>query len=149
MDEGNFKTPDIDLAMMFLQPWPPAPAAGASGQASELAPSTADGSLPPAPAKTSARPLSVRPAGWCPVVCACAACPPWIDVSAASCRASRRRLSARGWAKAESGHRQAAACLLHQAVLMAFDLIVLAVASLVPGGALAFGSLMSIAWEVS
>ncbi|XP_060036038.1 neural cell adhesion molecule 1 isoform X4 [Erinaceus europaeus] len=53
MDEGNFKTPDIDLAKdVFAALGSPAPAAGASGQAPELAPSTADISVPPAPAKT-------------------------------------------------------------------------------------------------
>ncbi|KAF3823585.1 hypothetical protein GH733_007053 [Mirounga leonina] len=53
MDEGNFKTPDIDLAKdVFAALGSPAPAAGASGQAPELAPSTADSSVPPAPAKT-------------------------------------------------------------------------------------------------
>ncbi|XP_058145240.1 neural cell adhesion molecule 1 isoform X3 [Dasypus novemcinctus] len=53
MDEGNFKTPDIDLAKdVFAALGSPAPAAGASGQAPELAPSTADSSVSPAPAKT-------------------------------------------------------------------------------------------------
>nr|XP_025122670.1 neural cell adhesion molecule 1 isoform X7 [Bubalus bubalis] len=62
MDEGNFKTPDIDLAKdVFAALGSPAPAAGASGQASELAPSTADGSLPPAPAKTEKGPVEAKP----------------------------------------------------------------------------------------
>lgn len=79
MDEGNFKTPDIDLAKdVFAALGSPAPAAGASGQASELAPSTADGSLPPAPAKTEYGLSLSAVVGWCPVVvCVCAVlCPP-------------------------------------------------------------------------
>ncbi|XP_061059657.1 LOW QUALITY PROTEIN: neural cell adhesion molecule 1-like [Eubalaena glacialis] len=62
MDEGNFKTPDIDLAKdVFAALGSPAPAAGASGQAPELAPSTADGALPPAPAKTEKGPVEAKP----------------------------------------------------------------------------------------
>lgn len=74
MDEGNFKTPDIDLAKdVFAALGSPAPAAGASGQASELAPSTADGSLPPAPVKTEYGLSLSAVVGWCPVVvCVCA-----------------------------------------------------------------------------
>nr|XP_030693013.1 neural cell adhesion molecule 1 isoform X1 [Globicephala melas] len=116
MDEGNFKTPDIDLAKdVFAALGSPAPAAGASGQAPELAPSTADGSVPPAPAKTEyGLSLSIV-VGWCPVVVVCVcAVSSLLDVSSAYSRASRRRLSARGWAEAESGGRQqarqAAAC---------------------------------------
>nr|XP_058924535.1 neural cell adhesion molecule 1 isoform X12 [Kogia breviceps] len=62
MDEGNFKTPDIDLAKdVFAALGSPAPAAGASGQAPELAASTADGSVPPAPAKTEKGPVEAKP----------------------------------------------------------------------------------------
>ncbi|XP_020918453.1 neural cell adhesion molecule 1 isoform X2 [Sus scrofa] len=62
MDEGNFKTPDIDLAKdVFAALGSPAPAAGASGQAPELAPSTADSSGPPAPAKTEKGPVEAKP----------------------------------------------------------------------------------------
>ncbi|XP_054986817.1 neural cell adhesion molecule 1 isoform X6 [Sorex araneus] len=62
MDEGNFKTPDIDLAKdVFAALGSPAPAAGASGQAPELAPSTADSSVPPAPAKTEKGPVEAKP----------------------------------------------------------------------------------------
>ncbi|KAM9079888.1 LOW QUALITY PROTEIN: neural cell adhesion molecule 1-like [Megaptera novaeangliae] len=62
MDEGNFKTPDIDLAKdVFAALGSPAPAAGASGQAPELAPSTADGAVPPAPAKTEKGPVEAKP----------------------------------------------------------------------------------------
>ncbi|XP_074191575.1 neural cell adhesion molecule 1 isoform X6 [Rhinolophus sinicus] len=61
MDEGNFKTPDIDLAKdVFAALGSPAPAAGASGQASELAPSTADSSVSPAPAKTEKGPVEAK-----------------------------------------------------------------------------------------
>ncbi|XP_034521660.1 neural cell adhesion molecule 1 isoform X9 [Ailuropoda melanoleuca] len=61
MDEGNFKTPDIDLAKdVFAALGSPAPAAGASGQAPELAPSTADSSVPPAPAKTEKGPVEAK-----------------------------------------------------------------------------------------
>ncbi|XP_027434728.1 neural cell adhesion molecule 1 isoform X3 [Zalophus californianus] len=61
MDEGNFKTPDIDLAKdVFAALGSPAPAAGASGQAPELAPSTADISVPPAPAKTEKGPVEAK-----------------------------------------------------------------------------------------
>lgn len=77
MDEGNFKTPDIDLAKdVFAALGSPAPAAGASGQASELAPSTADGSLPPAPAKTEYGLSLSAVFGWCPWWCASVLCPP-------------------------------------------------------------------------
>ncbi|XP_074256690.1 neural cell adhesion molecule 1 isoform X6 [Saimiri boliviensis] len=62
MDEGNFKTPDIDLAKdVFAALGSPAPAAGASGQAPELAPSTADSSVSPAPAKTEKGPVEAKP----------------------------------------------------------------------------------------
>ncbi|NP_001391651.1 neural cell adhesion molecule 1 isoform 5 precursor [Mus musculus] len=61
MDEGNFKTPDIDLAKdVFAALGSPAPATGASGQASELAPSTADSAVPPAPAKTEKGPVETK-----------------------------------------------------------------------------------------
>ncbi|XP_004749891.1 neural cell adhesion molecule 1 isoform X7 [Mustela putorius furo] len=61
MDEGNFKTPDIDLAKdVFAALSSPAPAAGASGQAPELAPSTADSSVPPAPAKPEKGPVEAK-----------------------------------------------------------------------------------------
>uniref|UniRef100_A0A452SAW2 Neural cell adhesion molecule 1 n=1 Tax=Ursus americanus TaxID=9643 RepID=A0A452SAW2_URSAM len=61
MDEGNFKTPDIDLAKdVFAALGSPAPATGASGQAPELAPSTADSSVPPAPAKTEKGPVEAK-----------------------------------------------------------------------------------------
>ncbi|ELK11912.1 Neural cell adhesion molecule 1 [Pteropus alecto] len=61
MDEGNFKTPDIDLAKdVFAALGSPAPAAGASGQAPELAPSTADSSVSPAPAKTEKGPAEAK-----------------------------------------------------------------------------------------
>ncbi|XP_037697392.1 neural cell adhesion molecule 1 isoform X8 [Choloepus didactylus] len=61
MDEGNFKTPDIDLAKdVFAALSSPAPAAGASGQAPELAPSTADSSVSPAPAKTEKGPVEAK-----------------------------------------------------------------------------------------
>ncbi|NXI34882.1 NCAM1 protein, partial [Galbula dea] len=55
MDEGTFKTPDIDLAkdvFAALGTATPPPASVASGQAPELASSTADSSVPAAPAKT-------------------------------------------------------------------------------------------------
>ncbi|XP_036114244.1 neural cell adhesion molecule 1 isoform X2 [Molossus molossus] len=61
MDEGNFKTPDIDLAKdVFAALGSPAPAAGASGQAPELAPPTAESSVSPAPAKTEKRPVDAK-----------------------------------------------------------------------------------------
>ncbi|XP_047733423.1 neural cell adhesion molecule 1 isoform X7 [Prionailurus viverrinus] len=61
MDEGNFKTPDIDLAKdVFAALGSPAPTAGASGQAPELAPSTADSSVLPAPAKTEKGPVEAK-----------------------------------------------------------------------------------------
>ncbi|KAM7337635.1 hypothetical protein ACRRTK_003754 [Alexandromys fortis] len=61
MDEGNFKTPDIDLAKdVFAALGSPAPATGASGQASELAPPTADSAVPPAPAKTEKGPVEAK-----------------------------------------------------------------------------------------
>ncbi|EDL25730.1 neural cell adhesion molecule 1, isoform CRA_d, partial [Mus musculus] len=69
MDEGNFKTPDIDLAKdVFAALGSPAPATGASGQASELAPSTADSAVPPAPAKTEYGLSLSTVIGLCPVV---------------------------------------------------------------------------------
>ncbi|NXG50436.1 NCAM1 protein, partial [Psilopogon haemacephalus] len=53
MDEGTFKTPDIDLAKdVFAALGSPAPASAAGGQAPELAAPAADSSLPAAPAKT-------------------------------------------------------------------------------------------------
>uniref|UniRef100_A0A669PZU4 Neural cell adhesion molecule 1 n=1 Tax=Phasianus colchicus TaxID=9054 RepID=A0A669PZU4_PHACC len=53
MDEGTFKTPDIDLAKdVFAALGTTTPASVASGQARELASSTADSSVPAAPAKT-------------------------------------------------------------------------------------------------
>ncbi|NXP76728.1 NCAM1 protein, partial [Ramphastos sulfuratus] len=53
MDEGTFKTPDIDLAKdVFAALSSPTPASAASGQAPELAAPTADSSVPAAPAKT-------------------------------------------------------------------------------------------------
>ncbi|NWI95738.1 NCAM1 protein, partial [Pitta sordida] len=52
MDEGAFKTPDIDLAKDVFAALGTAPASGAGGQAQEPAPSTADSSVPAAPAKT-------------------------------------------------------------------------------------------------
>ncbi|XP_039085084.1 neural cell adhesion molecule 1 isoform X1 [Hyaena hyaena] len=61
MDEGNFKTPDIDLAKdVFAALGSPAPTAGASGQAPELTPSTADSSVSPAPAKTEKGPAEAK-----------------------------------------------------------------------------------------
>lgn len=76
MDEGNFKTPDIDLAKdVFAALGSPAPATGASGQASELAPSTADSAVPPAPAKTEYGLSSLSTLHWvvsCSDVCVCA-----------------------------------------------------------------------------
>ncbi|KAM6158822.1 neural cell adhesion molecule 1 isoform 2-T2 [Rhynchocyon petersi] len=60
MDEGNFKTPDIDLAKdVFAALSSPAPA-GAGGQGPELAPSTADSSVSPAPAKTEKGPVEAK-----------------------------------------------------------------------------------------
>ncbi|KAK2510188.1 hypothetical protein MC885_004902, partial [Smutsia gigantea] len=62
VDEGNFKTPDIDLAKdVFAALGSPAPAAGASGQAPALAPPTADSSVPPAPAQTEKGPGEAKP----------------------------------------------------------------------------------------
>ncbi|NWR75700.1 NCAM1 protein, partial [Centropus unirufus] len=53
MDEGTFKTPDIDLAKdVFAALGTTTPASVTSGQARELAPSPADSSVPAAPAKT-------------------------------------------------------------------------------------------------
>ncbi|NXF89224.1 NCAM1 protein, partial [Eubucco bourcierii] len=53
MDEGTFKTPDIDLAKdVFAALSSPTPASAASGQAPELAAPAADSSVPAAPAKT-------------------------------------------------------------------------------------------------
>ncbi|KAM4828353.1 neural cell adhesion molecule 1 isoform 3-T3 [Thomomys bottae] len=61
MDEGNFKTPDIDLAKdVFAALGSPAPAAGASGQAPELVSSTAESSGPPAPAKIEKGPVEAK-----------------------------------------------------------------------------------------
>ncbi|NXJ97821.1 NCAM1 protein, partial [Corythaixoides concolor] len=53
MDEGTFKTPDIDLAKdVFAALGTTTPASVTSGQARELASSPADSSVPAAPAKT-------------------------------------------------------------------------------------------------
>ncbi|NWQ58990.1 NCAM1 protein, partial [Neopipo cinnamomea] len=57
MDEGNFKTPDIDLAKDVFAALGTAPASVAGGQAHEPAPSTADSSVPAAPAKTEKIPV--------------------------------------------------------------------------------------------
>ncbi|XP_064029289.1 neural cell adhesion molecule 1 isoform X2 [Pogoniulus pusillus] len=58
MDEGTFKTPDIDLAKdVFAALGSPAPASAASGQAAELAAPAADSSVPAAPAKTENPPV--------------------------------------------------------------------------------------------
>ncbi|XP_021231683.1 neural cell adhesion molecule 1 isoform X1 [Numida meleagris] len=58
MDEGTFKTPDIDLAKdVFAALGTATPASVASGQARELASSTADSSVPAAPAKTEKTPV--------------------------------------------------------------------------------------------
>lgn len=85
MDEGNFKTPDIDLAKdVFAALGSPAAATGASGQASELAPSAADiAGPPPAPAKTEYGLSLSSVTGLCPVVvCVCAVlCPPCLMCS--------------------------------------------------------------------
>ncbi|XP_048199816.1 neural cell adhesion molecule 1 isoform X1 [Perognathus longimembris pacificus] len=62
MDEGNFKTPDIDLAKDVFAALgsPAAAAAGASGQAPELVSSTAESSVPPAPAKIEKGPVEAK-----------------------------------------------------------------------------------------
>ncbi|XP_019366289.1 PREDICTED: neural cell adhesion molecule 1 isoform X2 [Gavialis gangeticus] len=61
MDEGSFKTPDIDLAKdVFAALGTATPASVASGQARELASSTADSSVPPAPAKTEKTPVEEK-----------------------------------------------------------------------------------------
>ncbi|XP_006111292.2 neural cell adhesion molecule 1 isoform X2 [Pelodiscus sinensis] len=61
MDEGTFKTPDIDLAKdVFAALGTAAPATVASGQARELASSTADSSVPLAPAKTEKTPVEEK-----------------------------------------------------------------------------------------
>ncbi|NWU11269.1 NCAM1 protein, partial [Cephalopterus ornatus] len=57
MDEGTFKTPDIDLAKDVFAALGSAPAGVAGGQAHEPAPSTADSSVPAAPAKTEKIPV--------------------------------------------------------------------------------------------
>ncbi|XP_027592824.1 neural cell adhesion molecule 1 isoform X6 [Pipra filicauda] len=57
MDEGTFKTPDIDLAKDVFAALGTAPASVAGGQAHEPAPSTADSSVPAAPAKTEKTPV--------------------------------------------------------------------------------------------
>ncbi|XP_071883852.1 neural cell adhesion molecule 1 isoform X2 [Anas platyrhynchos] len=58
MDEGTFKTPDIDLAKdVFAALGTTTPASVTSGQARELASSTADSSVPAAPAKTEKTPV--------------------------------------------------------------------------------------------
>ncbi|NXG16607.1 NCAM1 protein, partial [Grallaria varia] len=57
MDEGAFKTPDIDLAKDVFAALGTAPASVAGGQAHEPAPSTADSSVPAAPAKTEKIPV--------------------------------------------------------------------------------------------
>uniref|UniRef100_A0A669Q1Z1 Neural cell adhesion molecule 1 n=1 Tax=Phasianus colchicus TaxID=9054 RepID=A0A669Q1Z1_PHACC len=62
MDEGTFKTPDIDLAKdVFAALGTTTPASVASGQARELASSTADSSVPAAPAKTEKTPVEDKP----------------------------------------------------------------------------------------
>uniref|UniRef100_A0A8C3XQQ8 Neural cell adhesion molecule 1 n=1 Tax=Chelydra serpentina TaxID=8475 RepID=A0A8C3XQQ8_CHESE len=61
MDEGTFKTPDIDLAKdVFAALGTTAPASVASGQAHELASSTVDSSVPLAPAKTEKTPVEEK-----------------------------------------------------------------------------------------
>uniref|UniRef100_A0A8C3FND5 Neural cell adhesion molecule 1 n=1 Tax=Chrysemys picta bellii TaxID=8478 RepID=A0A8C3FND5_CHRPI len=61
MDEGTFKTPDIDLAKdVFAALGTTAPASVASGQARELAASTVDSSVPLAPAKTEKTPVEEK-----------------------------------------------------------------------------------------
>ncbi|XP_074160338.1 neural cell adhesion molecule 1 isoform X4 [Sminthopsis crassicaudata] len=63
MDEGTFKTPEIDLAKdVFAALGSPAPAPAASGQAPELASSPADNSLSPAPTKTEKAPVEAKSA---------------------------------------------------------------------------------------
>ncbi|XP_071432514.1 neural cell adhesion molecule 1 isoform X2 [Pithys albifrons albifrons] len=57
MDEGTFKTPDIDLAKDVFAALGTAPASVAGGQAHEPAPSSADSSVPAAPAKTEKIPV--------------------------------------------------------------------------------------------
>ncbi|OPJ68261.1 neural cell adhesion molecule 1 isoform A [Patagioenas fasciata monilis] len=58
MDEGAFKTPDIDLAKdVFAALGTTSPPSVASGQAHELASSAADSSVPAAPAKTEKTPV--------------------------------------------------------------------------------------------
>ncbi|XP_062450603.1 neural cell adhesion molecule 1 isoform X1 [Rhea pennata] len=58
MDEGTFKTPDIDLAKdVFAALGTTTPASVTSGQAHELASSTADSSVPAAPEKTEKVPV--------------------------------------------------------------------------------------------
>ncbi|XP_064380290.1 neural cell adhesion molecule 1 isoform X2 [Dromaius novaehollandiae] len=58
MDEGTFKTPDIDLAKdVFAALGTTTPGSATSGQAHELASSTADSSVPAAPAKTEKVPV--------------------------------------------------------------------------------------------
>ncbi|XP_025896792.1 neural cell adhesion molecule 1 isoform X2 [Nothoprocta perdicaria] len=58
MDEGTFKTPDTDLAKdVFAALGTTTPASVTGGQAREPAASTADGSVPAAPAKTEKVPL--------------------------------------------------------------------------------------------
>ncbi|XP_017665233.1 PREDICTED: neural cell adhesion molecule 1 isoform X5 [Lepidothrix coronata] len=57
MDEGTFKTPDIDLAKDVFAALGTAPASVAGGQVHEPAPSTADSSVPAAPAKTEKIPV--------------------------------------------------------------------------------------------
>uniref|UniRef100_A0A8C0HFZ0 Neural cell adhesion molecule 1 n=1 Tax=Chelonoidis abingdonii TaxID=106734 RepID=A0A8C0HFZ0_CHEAB len=61
MDEGTFKTPDIDLAKdVFAALGTTAPASVASGQARELAAPTVDSSVPLAPAKTEKTPVEEK-----------------------------------------------------------------------------------------
>ncbi|XP_065711654.1 neural cell adhesion molecule 1 isoform X4 [Patagioenas fasciata] len=58
MDEGAFKTPDIDLAKdVFAALGTTSPPSVASGQAHELVSSAADSSVPAAPAKTEKTPV--------------------------------------------------------------------------------------------
>ncbi|XP_044524958.1 neural cell adhesion molecule 1 [Gracilinanus agilis] len=63
MDEGTFKTPEIDLAKdVFAALGSAAPAPAASGQAPELASSPADSSVSPAPTKTEKTPVEGKSA---------------------------------------------------------------------------------------
>ncbi|XP_028930199.1 neural cell adhesion molecule 1 isoform X7 [Ornithorhynchus anatinus] len=64
MDEGTFKTPDIDLAKdVFAALGTAAPAPGASGPVPGPAASPADSSVSPAPAKTEKAPVEAKSEG--------------------------------------------------------------------------------------